>query len=222
MEKNFSKYQKIIIQVAKKFHEQKNDRPRKVDYCSEVVKIFNSIELNTKVTKEKARSQISRVIDKLSEGTNNKLLCINGKYYVYNNKEYLKEKTTEEYYSHLKDKIKVLRSDILKISHNMCAVLVEPKDVNTKIVKVFSKCLGENCFKVTQNHGMVFIMIKCNPNDNYIPTNQSSECVIMKAIEDTIMRIYQDQEKKGLKPLKRKRKQKQKKDDISQNPDTGS
>lgn len=222
MGKNFSKYQKIIIDVANNFYTNGNHHPKKVDYCAEVVRIYNTKPHDAKITEAQARFQIARVIDQLSEGTNNQMLCLQGKYYVINNEAYLNEKLSEEYYLFLKDKIRVLRKDIIEISYNMCGVLVEPQNGNDKIVKIISDCLGDNCFNVTKGRDIVLIMLKCNPEDNYIPTGKSNEYLIMTALGNTISRIYEDQKKEGLKPLKRKRKQKQKKNSSSPDVQIGS
>lgn len=224
MEKIFSKYQKIILEVAKKFHEQGKERPRKIDYCSEVVKIYNKNPYVTKVTEQQARFQISRVIDKMSEGINNDLLCINGKYFVLNNDTYFKEKLVEECYEYLKDKIKVNRKDIMRISYNMCALLVELKNdnENTTVGDVFKNYLDDNCFEVLECENLLFILLKCNAESNEIPQKDSRENLIINVIESSISRIYENQEKEGLGALMRKRRKKQKKNSTSLETTAGS
>lgn len=224
MEKIFSKYKRFILATAKEFQKNKNHRPRKRDYCTEVVKLVNNTPGYEKTTEEKARPQISKTIDKMSQGTSNDLLCLQGKYYVINNDTYFDEKLTEECYLTLRGRISVTRKDILKISYNMCGVKIKAKDNDEDIKKIVSDCLGENCFSVLKSKNLVLIMIKCNADDNSVPTENSREYTIMKAIEGAISRIYEDQKKEGLMPLKRKRKRKnnQEKIDVSENATEGS
>lgn len=224
MNKKPSKYENIILQIARNFHTAGKKNNRKVDYYTEIEKkLKEKVPPNAKYpSAEQMRSQVSRVISKLSDGTNGKLLCIQGKYYVLNLATYFEEKLTEEYYLFLKEKIVAKRRDILRMTHNTCVVLVEPKNNNEDISEIFSDCLGSNWFASMEGENSLLIMIKCNSESKKVPDEKSKEYVLMKALENAITRIYEDQEKEGRVPLKRKRKRKQKKNNTSNETNTGS
>ena len=209
MKKIFSKYAKYIMIAADKFHSEGNHRPQIKDYCIEVSK-YMECRNSDRPTAQQARYQISRMLKRMSEGLNNKLLCINGKYFVLNTETYFQEKLIEECYDYFKDKIKVNRKDIMRISYNMCALLVELKannDVCT-VGELFKDYLDDNCFEVLECENLLFILLKCDSENKEIATEESRENIIINVIESAISRIYEDQEREGRRALKRKRRQK--------------
>ncbi len=209
MKKFFSKYFDYILSAAQKFHNEGNHRPQIKDYCIEVSNYMKKRK-SDHPTPEQARYQISRALKRMSEGSNNKLLCINGKYFVLNTETYFKEKLIEECYDYFKDKIKVNRKDIIRISYNMCALLVELKtnNDNTTVGEIFKDYLDDNCFEVLECENLLFILLKCDPGSKEIPTSDSREHLIINVIESTVSRIYEDQERSGKRKLQRQRRQK--------------
>ncbi len=208
MKKFFSKYSKYILMAANKFHENGNHRPQIKDYRLEVLEAMKATKRNVIPTDHQARYQISRALKRMSEGTNNDLLCINEKYYVLNNDTYFQEKLIEECYEYLKKLIIVKRKDIIRISYNMCALLVELKanDGTNTIGGVFKDYLDDTCFEVLECENLLFVLLKCDPESKEIPKEDSREHMVIKTIEAAIEKIYDDQEREGRRQLQRARK----------------
>ena len=215
VKKFFSKYSKYILMAADKFHENGNHRPQIKDYRFEVLELMKANNRKNIPEDKQARYQISRALKRMSEGTNNDLLCINEKYYVLNNDTYFQEKLIEECYEYFKKLIIVKRKDIIRISYNMCALSVELKaddDTNT-IGSIFKDYLDDACFDVLECENLLFVLLKCDPESKEIPKEDSREHMVIKTIEAAIEKIYNDQEHEGKRQLQRQRARKKSKKD---------
>lgn len=180
-----------ILAVCKKVcHETKY--PKKNDYVKEIAIRRTKDEniLGEGYKAEDIRSGISRAIDRLVE--DGEFICLYGRYYVPNKGNYKAEHLSLSFYEILKGKVKIVKREILIVSYNMCAVLIEPVgDIQVK--ELLKKCLGDSCFHILKSKSLLYIMLKEDKDKMIVPDKSSEEFILIKAIGMAIARLYDEQ-----------------------------
>ena len=224
-EGNYEFYiEKVFDEVCKK-----NRYPIKQKYAEAIARYRNKNDPSLKNIKEKeyftaenVRPNVSRALDRLCNKENPPIICIQNKYYVPNNGEYLYEILCDKYLSYLQDKIIVENKDVLLISYNMCAFwayknpnyLEEDLDINEELEEFESngktlqtahsyiaRCLEDYCFGVFGESDFIQVMVKHSNNIGVVPNEKSKDFAVIRALEYALIRIY-EQQHNTLKPVK--------------------
>ena len=193
-------YEKYVLELIEKVtNEYKFPQKKHYDIEVAILRTKKECENGGKYTAEQVHSNVSRTLDRLSKGTSSKLIRYK-RYFLPNTNEYLFYKLSEEFYSYLKELIKV-EEKVCLISHNMCAIWAKPsteKEVNDCI----AECLGENIYAVFGEDDFCYVILKHpETQKGSVPNENSKEFIVLKAFEDAISRIY-DKQQKTLKKIR--------------------
>jgi hypothetical protein len=205
-ELNYKPYREHIIQAITTLS-KKNILPKKKDIAAEVAKLKEAEDPlgKAKYTAKQVRPSISRVVDKLCQEFDPPILCYKKKYYLPNDPPHLYAKLSEEYIEYLRDKIVVNSRVVHLISYNMCVIHVssnpnyippegkfETDDAQIIAMQHIADCIDNAWVDIWGEGSLQFVLVKYSSGTGIVPNENSHEFAIIKALEDALVRLYDE------------------------------
>lgn len=195
-------YEKYVLELVDKVTKEYG-YPQKKHYNIEVAKLRTTRECKGvgKYTAEQVNPNVSRAIDKLSKGTDSPLIRYRKRYFLPNTNQYLFEKLSEEYFDFLDGKIEIKSKEVCLISYNMCALIATPL-TKISVNDCIAECLDENTYAILGEDDFFCVVVKCPSELGIVPNENSKEFVVIKALQEAVVRLYEKQHKRLTKKRK--------------------